>query len=212
MYGFAILIGVFLKNIAEAGRAPVAIFFASISIIIALCLPQWENNHYRWNINSIPVSVKTIFWIFAFCGFVFINVSICEYRLGGTQLIPNFFLAFFLQSVTLLIGGGIYLVSFPGEDPRAITPLRLLVVILVCALIFFVLNVVFYSDPGGLTAEFKPTRRCYPGGSCYNAGDEQWGGGGANLLLSVNLLQGILILNVLAGIVYFIKSRFLKNT
>jgi len=91
-----------------------------------------------------------------------------------------------------------------GLDPlilgSGLTAGRTLAAIFLSVLAIYLLNFVFYSNPGDLQAEFKPTLRCYPGGTCYSVGLEQWGGFGALLLMTVNLFQGILIFNAAAGI------------
>jgi len=74
----------------------------------------------------------------------------------------------------------------------------------------FLLNGLFSSNVGDLTTTMQPTKRCYPGGSCYSVGMEAWGGLGTTLLMAINLLQGILILNALSGIYFLWKKLKLK--
>lgn len=202
-----IVLLIFLKNLSEADLGGPAILTALILILSSFFLFRWEENNFLLNSNSIPASVKTISAVAGLALFMILNKSICEFRLGGMPVVPNFFHALLSQSLIMLLGAGIYIISYPQEKTGIAAKKRFLITVLSCTAGIILLNFIFHSNIGDLTAEFKPTRRCYPGGSCYDAGTEQWGGNGALVLLSVNLLQGILALNILAGLFLFLKNK-----
>lgn len=203
----AILIFPSLNTLEKYDLAGVGVVTAVLFIVIAFTLPQWEKNNYRWNSQSVPGGVKVIALLVFAVLFMLTNTLVCSYRLGE-RVMPNILAALIVQSLMFFVGAWIYGISYPRWPKTGkFSVSRTVIAIILSVVAFCLLNFIFYSHIGDTQAEYKATRRCYPGGGCYDAGMEQWGGYGAIVLLSVNLVQGMLIFNALAGFVHLYRNR-----
>lgn len=211
LIGGAIITCLFLKTIDDAyGIGDVVFRYILLGFVVGFSLWRWSDNDFKMEFESIPPLFR-VSGLFLFVVFLlWLNLEICKYRLGVPYMSFMFLSTILLHFLAFLIGGLIIFASHGifGDNPAS--PLRSLAGVTLSLLAFWALNQVFHSNIGDLTTDMKPTKTCYPGGTCYDSGMSAWGGYGATFLMLVNFMQGVLAFNILYGL--FLLGRRIAST
>lgn len=202
----AIILVVFVRFFAQALNAgAVAIGFGILLLIYASVLDHWQKSQFRLSSDALPGWLHVVTLMLGAVLVIIINMKISSWRLG-TDVVPNVFHMLIVQSLVFL-ATGVCCTSMWGDQHQVAGIGRTVLIILGSLTMAWGLNLLFHADVGDLKADWKPTRRCYPGGSCYDAGLEQWGGSGALFVLSISLAQLVFIWNALAGVWHLAWGR-----
>ena len=215
MCGVAIVLGVFVKNFDDyrPGWGSRVFFLVVLLFCGALILWKWEENGFRYNWDSIPAPMIVIGSLGLFFLFLLLNLWICKWRLGiqgmGFRPLSTMLVHLIVFGMGIGIHFGSFFVNYSTGEFRS--GRWILTALILSAAAAYLLNSIFYTEVGDLGTRMLPTKRCYPGGTCYSVGNEIWGGTGTTFLMGVNLMQGILILNTVSGIYFMIRKFNIKG-